>query len=604
MMNLRTVFALPLLALPLLAVSAANAQLPPVPVPAANPITEPKRVLGKVLFFDEQLSSDNTVACATCHTMRDAGGDARRVRHPGSDNIFNTPDDVFASPGVIRSDSLENYLRDAVFGVLPQVTNRTANSPINAAFAPVLFWDGRARGQFVDPETSLVLIPNGGALESQTVAPPLSTVEMAHEDINWSEVSAKLAASRPLALATNAPADVAAALTGSPDYPELFRRAFGDTTITAARIAMAIATYERTLIADNTPWDRFIAGQTNALTPGQAQGWQIFQNSRCNACHIPPLFTGNGFRNIGVRPPAEDLGLQGVTGLAVDAGKFKVPGLRNVGLKNTFMHNGQFTNLTDLIRFYARAPGAAPQFPQNQDPLMQQVNVPGNAAPALQDFLTNGLTDARVRDGLFPFDAPILYTQRPADRPINLGGGVAGSGGIIPAMIASSPPMIGSLDFKLGLFNALGGASARLSISTSPPVAGRIAPMWIFGSTPTTGAGNGNGLATHHWPLTSKAGGVIPGQTIYAQWFITDPNAVGGEALSNVVSIRFFCGSAGCPATCIGDFNDSGQTTVQDVFDFLSAYFANDLDADVDASLTISVQDVFDFLTAYFEPCP
>src|SRR5256885_824304 len=79
--------------------------LPAVPVPAANPITDSKRVLGKILFWDEQLSVDGTMACATCHSFANGGADLanRRVRQPGPDGVLSTgpgpSDDIFGSPG-------------------------------------------------------------------------------------------------------------------------------------------------------------------------------------------------------------------------------------------------------------------------------------------------------------------------------------------------------------------------------------------------------------------------------------------------------------------------------------------------------------------------
>ena len=77
-------------------------------------------------------------------------------------------------------------------------------------------------------------------------------------------------------------------------------------------------------------------------------------------------------------------------------------------------------------------------FPQNLDPLMP-TPVPPNVVPALQDFLANALTDARVRNEVFPFDRPTLWSQRPADQPAGLGGGTAGSGAIVPQIITASP---------------------------------------------------------------------------------------------------------------------------------------------------------------------
>lgn len=551
----------------LLACAATTARaLPPVPVPLANPITESKRVLGKILYWDEQLSTGNTVACATCHQLGVGGSDGRaRIRNPGVDRTFNTPDDVFGSAGVIRSSADDNMVRDAIFNLGVQVTGRAAPPVINAAYAPNLFWDGRATGQFTDPQTGAVALQANGALESQSVGPPLSDVEMAHQDVNWNEVAAKLAGNRPLDLATNLPGDVAAALADRPSYPELFRRAFGDPAITARRIAFAIATYERTLIADQTPFDRFRAGVPGAMTQQQIDGLNQFQVHRCSVCHslVNDMTTDFSFRNIGLRPVSEDLGRQNVTNNTADRGKFKVPQLRNVGLKTNFMHNGMFTTLPAVIGFYARAPGAPVQFADNRDPVMDQiVPLPPQDAGLIQEFIQNGLTDPRVAARTFPFDQPTMFTQRPGDQTTNLGGGVPGSGGITPRVVVLAPSMIGNYDYRIGLDGVLGGASAMLGVSQSPPTNGRISSPLFVGSASADGVGAGLGQATLHWPLGP---GVFPGGTVlFAQWFVTDPGAAGGVALSNVVRIPIFCGSMGCPP-CDADLNQDGNTDQDDV---------------------------------------
>ena len=578
--------------------AAAFAQpLPPPPQPPANPTTEPKRILGKALFFDEQLSMSNTVSCATCHVTSRGGGDPRLARNPGPDNLLNTPDDRLASPGVIRTTSANDYLRDPDFGLAPQVTDRAANSPINAAYALDMFWDGRARAQFVDPETGEVAIQNGGGLESQAVNPPVSGVEMAHDGIVWSEVTGKLARVRPLDLATNIPPDVAAALADRPGYPELFRRAYGDPQITARRIAFAIAAYERTLISNQTPWDNFQAGQPNALTQQQLQGMQIFQQ-QCAVCHTPPVFSNQTFRNVGLRPPAEDLGRQIVTANPADRGRFKVPSLRNVGLKASFMHNGQFTTLNQVIDFYARAPGAAPQFPDNRDPAVGAINLQGPARAQVDDFVRNGLTDPRVAAQTFPFDRATLFTDRPGDRPTIVGGGSAGSGGVVPRIIAQDPPMVGNVDFRIGLDGALGGATAMLGISSVPPVNGQITPERFVGSVIASGGGAGDGVGTAHWAL--DAGEVSGGQVIFAQWFVTDAGAAGGQARSSVARIPVFCGSSGCPPIC-GYANCDASTiapvlNVGDFVCFLNRFAAGDLYANCDGSTAVPVLNVNDLL--------
>jgi cytochrome c peroxidase len=580
---------------------AAKAQgLPPVPVPPQNPITEPKRVLGKILFWDEQLSTSNTVSCGTCHVPARAGTDPRVAVHPGLDGVPGTPDDVRGSPGVIASDAINEYLRATFFNLQPQITQRSANSVINAAYAPLLFWDGRAAGQFVDPETGVVLIPNGGALESQSVAPPLSDVEMAHRELDWAELTTRLAAARPLALATEHPADVADALADRPDYPELFRRAFGTPEVTAARIAFAIATYQRTLIADDSPWDRFMAGQANALTPQQQQGWIDFQNARCNNCHTAPLFTNNTFRNIGLRPIAEDNGRQGVTGLAADRGRFKVPTLRNVNLKATFMHNGQFNTLQQVLGFYA----APPLFPDNRDPLLlPPPPLPPQAQQNIIALLNGGLTDPRVAAGQFPFDRPTLFTNRPGDQAVLEGGGVAGTGGVVPRIIAQSPSMIGNLDYRVGLDASpqLGGAGAYLAVSSRPPQNGVVTGGELWGPVTLKDAPGTQGAGTFFWPL--GAGDVWPGQTVWVQWVIDDPNAPGGQARSNIARVRFFCPSTGCDEVCIADYDRDGAATVPDIFAFLSDYFAGRIRADVNGVNGLNVGDIFTFLTAWFAGC-
>ena len=88
----------------------------PIPVPGENPITEEKRVLGKILFWDEQLSSDNTVACGTCHLPAFGGTDNRKAIHPGADEKFNTEDDVIGSPGIARYNENLTPVNDPFFG--------------------------------------------------------------------------------------------------------------------------------------------------------------------------------------------------------------------------------------------------------------------------------------------------------------------------------------------------------------------------------------------------------------------------------------------------------------------------------------------------------
>ena len=525
--------------------------LPPVPFPSENPFSESKRVLGKALFWDEQLSHTNSMACGTCHIPQNAGTDPRLSAHPGFDGLFGTPDDATTSAGVIASDADNNYLPSILFALSEQTTDRAANPSLLAMYAPELFWDGRASSEFIDPDTGDVLIASGGALESQAIQPPLSDVEMAHTDRNWTQIAAKLQSAAPLALATDLPPDLATAVDAAAgSYSTLFEEAFGDGAITPARIAMAIATYERTLVPDQTPWDLFTLGNATAMTPAQIQGWEFLQTTDCVACHTPPMFTDHSFRNIALRPNNQDIGRMGVTGLAADRNKFKVPTLRNVGLKPTFMHTGQFTTLNQVLTFYA-GPGA-PINP-NRDPLMP-TPIPGAERGAVIDFLTNALTDPRVAQGLFPFDRPTLYSDRTNEHPVLIGTGIAGSGGIVPKIITEVPANIGNTEFKIGLHGALGGATAEVLISSQPPVGGVLIPEEVSGPIAVAGIGSGAGFATLHRPIPNNP--ALNGQSLYMQWVINDAAAAGGIARSPIAQFTLFCGTNACPTPCPGDIAD------------------------------------------------
>lgn len=595
---------------------AAFAQLGPVPVPAENPITEPKRILGKMLFWDEQMSSDNTMACGTCHTMTRGGADNRRVRHPGADNLFFTADDVFGSPGVVSTASNGDYLPSASFGLAPQPGNRAAPPVINAAYAPLLFHDGKASNEFRDPITNAVVIPAppndefgfptpGGALESQVVGPIMNDIEMAHKERSWTEIISKLQSAKPLAFASNLTPDIAAALTTNTTYPDLFAAAFGDSAITPVRIAFAIATYERTLISDQTPFDAWMMDpEGGALTPTQLEGLTHFFGIGCDQCHTAPLFTDNKFNNIGLRPWQHDAGRALITGnygptveepnRPDDRGKFKSVNLRNVGLKTSYMHHGGISTLLGTIDFYRNIGNV--QFTENRDPQMIVVADNFNAAMLtdpqadvkMEDFLRHGLADPRVANGTFPFDSPTLWSLRPQHQSTSLPGGMIGTNGITPTIVVSTPAMIGNGDFKIGLSRALGGAVARLGVSSSPPVSGVITPDFYLPDFTTAGSGPGAGYATAHWPIPNN--GALAGQTRYVQWFITDPGAPSGVARSVPVQFTYFCSQTlGCPPICSADIANGqglpladGGVDISDLLYFLQAFEAGSSAADLD----------------------
>ncbi|HEX5048222.1 MAG TPA: cytochrome c peroxidase [Gammaproteobacteria bacterium] len=386
-----------------------------MPVPAENPITEEKRVLGKILFWDEQMSADDSVACGTCHRPAYGGADPRAGRYPGVDK--GTIDDVRGSPGIVSLDNKGRRVAHPVFGTEPQVTPRVAPSYFGALWADELFWDGRAGTRLEDPLTGATAIAHGGALENAALVALGSAVEMAEPGRRWDELAAKLARVEPLKLATRLPADVAAAVSGH-RYPELFAAAFGDQAITPVRIAFALATYERTLVSDATAWDRYMAGDASALDARAVYGWRAFQDFHCDACHKPPLFTSNEFFQIGVRRADFDRGRENVTHDPEDAGEMKVPTLRNAALKPRFMHTGELATLGAAIAFYVTAP-ALPERDGIPGFGLYTFNMSRIDESDLREFLEKGLVDPRVRDEVFPFDRPLLRSERASTAAAN-----------------------------------------------------------------------------------------------------------------------------------------------------------------------------------------
>lgn len=526
----------------------AQRRFPSVPVPSGNPITTQKALLGKVLFFEEQMSATRTMACATCHVYEAGGADPRALQpgsvHPGSDGVFQTPDDVIGSRGVIGNERDGTYRATRSFGLHEQVTNRRAMTVINAAFAQRLFWDGRAGPVFRDPLTNSVVLTENAALETQSTDPPVSDVEMAHFGENWNDVVARLAVAKPLALASDIPLDLAQFI-GNNGYPELFRRAFGTRAVTPARVAMAIATHQRTLISNQSPFDDFRRGNQNALTPQQQQGLQLFNSrrTRCNTCHQGPLFTDNQFHNTGVRPVAEDPGRFAVTNDPRDRGAFKTPGLRNVALRAPFFHNGRMRTLMEVIAFYNRGGDSN----DNKDNRIQRLRLSPGERAALVAFL-EALTDPRVRAGTAPFDRPMLYTET-ANVPVLFGTGSAGTLGIVPRAIAIEPPKTGNPNLTFGLASGLGGAPAILLLdwagnSRGTVIAGvrvhlGLTPGLFFAfPTALRGSGAGNGYASGWLPVPDDAS--LHNVSLFGQWFSIDAGAPTGITASEALRATFF----------------------------------------------------------------
>ncbi|MFL6254087.1 MAG: cytochrome c peroxidase [Pyrinomonadaceae bacterium] len=545
--------------------------LNPPPAPAGNQVTAAKAALGKTLFWDEQLSSTRTVSCGTCHFSANGGSDSRtivgntRARNPGADGTFNTADDVFASPGVPSNNAGGTYSLSNTYGFREQVTGRKSRSYIDAGYSNLLFWDGRAGAVFTDPLSNQVLLPNGAALESQVLGPPVSDAEMAHAGRDWNDVAARIASSKPLALSPDVPAALKEWIGNRP-YTELFAEAFGTADVTPARIALAIATFERTLYSDRTPFDLAVSGIA-PLPAAEARGQNVFNNQgHCNTCHAGTLFTDNQFHNIGLRPQTEDPGRFAVTGNADNLGEFRTVSLRNVSLRAPYFHNGRLATLEDVVDFYNRGGDFdAPNIDRNR---IRPLGLNAQQRADLVAFLRNALTDPRVAAGSSPFNRPMLYTES-TRVPQLTGAGTPGSGGSVPVLTAIEPPLVGNPSFTVAVSNALGGAQAVLVVDGNEPGTGPNIPQtgsFARVGVQLSGSGAGQGFGSVSLQIPDSA--ALVGQTFYGRWFVSDPAAAGGVSVTPAFKMTIFG-----EATTNGGSNQIDATqffVAQQYRDFLS----------------------------------
>jgi cytochrome c peroxidase len=200
---------------------------------------------------------------------------------------------------------------------------RNAMSISNSAWQTRFFWDGRAN-----------------SMEEQALGPIQNPIEM-HQDLS-------IAVQK---------------LQSTAIYPPLFQAAFGTTVIDANLIAKAIAQFERTLISQNSRYDKFRAGDQSALTAQELNGYTLFSThptpsdniygGNCSDCHSEDLQTNNTFQNNGIDSVFTDLGLEAITHQSSDSAKFKVPSLRNIALTAPYMHDGRFNTLQKVLDHYS-----------------------------------------------------------------------------------------------------------------------------------------------------------------------------------------------------------------------------------------------------------
>jgi cytochrome c peroxidase len=288
-----------------------------------------KSSLGKDLFFDTSLSNPVGQSCGTCHS---------------ANRSFTDPRGGITSEGILTGIFGSRQSSSAMY---MSFSPEFAFDPVSQDFIGGQFWDGRAKN-----------------LEEQAKAPFLNPGEM--HNSTKQEVVDKV---RTGAFATK--------------FQTIYGNdIFNNTDMAFDAIADAIATFERTTTFQpfTSKYDSFLKGKVN-LTASEARGLAVYENpakGNCAKCHPsqpgpngePPLFTNFKYDNIGVprnllspfytQPSWQnpdgtgfiDVGLSKTTGRPQDAGRFKIPTLRNIAVTAPYFHNGVFTTLEDAILFY------------------------------------------------------------------------------------------------------------------------------------------------------------------------------------------------------------------------------------------------------------
>jgi cytochrome c peroxidase len=543
--------------------------------------------LGKALFWDTAVGSDNATACASCHFQAGADGRVPNQLNPGhlagdltyqfggpnhrltaadfpflktgdqwAQGTLLDTNDVAGSHGVFAAtfdregnanevDLCADVSDDVFHGGrgahkdglnTRQTTGRNAPTVINAVYNFRNFWDGRANNVFNggDPfgmrnPNALVWRLDGTALRRESVripssslasqgsGPPLSEVEMSCTGRSFVKLGKKLLKATPLAQQLIAPDDSVLADVerwrrgdGGLTYAELVKRAFQpaywraphtlmlsstdenrfapmdllrqrshkrsrarfDSTQMEANFALffglAVQLYQSTLIANDTPFDRYLDGQSSALSQQEIRGFEVFAGQgKCLDCHGGAELTNasfrnvlnerlermtmgdggeavydNGFYNIGVRPSAEDIGVGGTDPFgkplsesrmvqlghakllgngfnaskepAVPSGQrlairgaFKTPGLRNVEFTGPYFHNGGQATLMQVVDFYDRGGDFADTNRADLAPNIQPLGLSETQKQDLVAFML-ALSDDRVRYRRAPFDHPSI----------------------------------------------------------------------------------------------------------------------------------------------------------------------------------------------------
>lgn len=359
-----------------------------------TPLVRPPRVrpelvrLGQALAFDKELSGNRDISCMTCHLPGFATGDGRSLS-VGQGGTGLGPTRTVPPGGFIPRNA-------------PALFNLFALGP--------LFWDGRverdAQGRYHTPAAERLTpdmtgVFEFGTLSAQPMFPVLSRAEMRGDGT-----------SNELAAIDDKQAQqiwrgIMDRLGRIQEYRRMFEAAYPGKRFAEMNFAYAsnaIAGFLTDQLAfSNSPWDRFLAGDDDALTPTQLAGAKDFMSAKCSICHNGSAFTDNKFHNValaqlgpgkGDGPDGhDDFGRMRVTGNPAERYAFRTPPLRNVELTAPYGHDGAFTDLRAFVDHYSQSDVKLKTFSVSQleADLQGTVLTDFDAILATRDTLLNGV---------------------------------------------------------------------------------------------------------------------------------------------------------------------------------------------------------------------
>jgi len=282
--------------------------------PEDNPTTAEKIELGRLLFYDPILSGNKDVACASCH-------------HPEFGYAESLPLSIGVNGHGLGERRRFNAQNDIPF------TKRNSQTILNTAFNGIdengnyrpddapMFWDLRAKG-----------------LEEQALIPIKTLEEMRGHGFQEAAITD----------------EIERRLKNIGQYRKLFKNVFGENAITAVNIGKALSGFQRSLVANNSRFDRYMRGDKSAMSIREIEGMQLFMNVGCARCHSGPMLSDYKTHVMGVvdneQLAVSDSGFQ-------RSYAFRTPSLRNLRFTRPYMHNGKIKELKEVMTFYEDLPG-------------------------------------------------------------------------------------------------------------------------------------------------------------------------------------------------------------------------------------------------------